>query len=230
MSGHFEFVHPSVLALGNRQKLVAVDSMLWYSRSDRIASFTKKKYQISRFLSTFPTFLDRHLLGSLWAIHLKGRWVFCQVFGWSHPLFNVPCRFLNYCCIDKCLVCVFSPSLQLWNSYICSFTWKWVRMSLQWEWVKHLNHLCELDPPEISMSWTTIIGIISLIISKNINRSLISLTIITSTSIQTVAHPTSTKMLWTLIPDKSVYLLVPDVVAEDEQSVLDVASSAQRFD
>ena len=48
--------------------------------------------------------------------------------------------------------------------------------------------------------------------------------------IQTVGHPTRTKKLWTLIPDKSVYLLVPDVVAEDEQSVLDVASSAQRVD
>ena len=65
---------------------------------------------------------------------------------------------------------VFSLSLQLWNSYICSFTWKWVRMSLQWEWVKHLNHHCELDPPEISMSWTTIISIISLIISKTTNE------------------------------------------------------------
>ena len=32
------------------------------------------------------------------------------------------------------------------------------------------------------------------------------------------------------VPDKSVYLLVPDVVAEDEQSVLNVASSAQRVD
>ena len=133
MSGHFEFVHPSVLALGNRQKLVAVDSMLWYSLPNRIASFAKKKYHISWLLSTFPTFLDRHLLGSLWAIHLKGRWVFCQVLGSSHLLFNVPCRFSKYWCIDKkkhenkkglCLVFiflrVFSLPLQLWNSYICS--------------------------------------------------------------------------------------------------------------
>ena len=75
-------------------------------------------------------------------------------------------------------------------------------MSLKGERVEHLDHKCEVNAPVIII----MIGVIVIIIDINI------------------------VVIMVYSPNKSIYILIPDVMAEHEQSVLNATSSAQGGD
>ena len=73
-------------------------------------------------------------------------------------------------------------------------------MSLKGERVEHLDHKCEVNAPVIIIMIGVIVIIIDIVV------------------------------IMVYSPNKSIYILIPDVMAEHEQSVLNVTSSAQGGD